>query len=98
MRNPMYERELFSSSVYEEQIHQAERELSAFIAAVTELYGPEAAGLSARDWVDESDLMDSPPLSEIRNWRSVTVAASARLAGRVDLREVLRRVAPRTGT
>ena len=94
----MNERESFSSSVYEEQIHQAERELSAFIAAVTELYGPDAAGLSAKDWVDESDLMDSPPWSEIRNWRAVTVAASARLAGRVDLGDVLRRVVPRSGT
>ena len=75
--------EPFSDSIYEEQTHLAERELSSFIAAVTGLYGPEQARLSAEDWLDESELMDSPPRSEVRNWRSVTIAASARLASRV---------------
>lgn len=74
----------FSDLVYEEQTHAAERELCSFIAEVTESYGPEQARLSARDWLDESDLMDSPPRSEVRNWRSVTIAASARLADRLD--------------
>jgi hypothetical protein len=80
----MDERELFSNSIYEEQAQLAERELSSFIAAVTKLYGPEQAGLSAEDWLDESDLMDSPPRSEARDWRAVTIAASARLANRID--------------
>ncbi len=74
----------FSEAVYEEQTHEAERELYSFLAAVTESYGPEQARLSVRDWLDESDLMDSPPRSEIRDWHSVTIAASARLAGRLD--------------
>jgi hypothetical protein len=73
----------FSNSVYDEQTHLAERELSAFIGAVTRLYGPKQARLSAEDWLDESDLMDSPPRSEDRNWRAVTIAASLRLADRV---------------
>lgn len=76
----------FSDSIYEEQTHLAERELSSFIAAVTKLYGPEQARLSAEDWLDESDLMDSPPRSEERDWRAVTIAASARLANRVNVR------------
>ncbi|HWF02068.1 MAG TPA: hypothetical protein VHA06_00185 [Candidatus Angelobacter sp.] len=46
--------------VYEEQTQLAERELSSFIAAVTELYGAEQATLSEKDWLDESDLMDAP--------------------------------------
>lgn len=79
----MREHELFSNSIYEEQTHVAECELSSFISAVTELYGREEAMLSTNDWLDESELMDSPPRSEVRDWRAVTVAASARLAHRV---------------
>ncbi len=61
----------------------AERELFAFIGAVAQLYGPEEAKLSAEDWLDESELMDSPPRSTSRDWRAVTIAASARLANRL---------------
>jgi hypothetical protein len=60
----------------------AERELSAFIRAVTQLFGPEEAKLSAEDWFDELELMNSLPLSS-GNWRAVTIAASARLANRL---------------
>ena len=82
----MNERDSFSDSVYEEQMHLADGELSSFHAAVTELYGPEQGRLSAEDWLDESELMDSPPRSEARNWRAVTIAASARLAYRVNVK------------
>jgi hypothetical protein len=82
----MSERESFSASIFDEQVHLAERELSSFLAAVTELYGPEQARLSAEDWLDESELMDGPPRSEARNWRAVTIAASARLANRINER------------
>lgn len=78
----------FSDSVYEEQTQLAERELSSFLTAVKELYGPEQAGLAEEDWLDESDLIDSPPLSTERDWRSVTVAASARLAQRLKVAPV----------
>jgi len=78
----MNQEESFCNSTYEDQIHMAERELSAFISAVTELFGPEQARLSAEDWLDESELMDSPPRSTSRDWRAVTVAAPARLANR----------------
>jgi hypothetical protein len=80
----MNEADSFSDAIYEEQTHLAERELSAFLRAVTKSYGPEQAGLAAEDWLEESDLMDSPPRSEERNWRAVTIAASARLANRVN--------------
>ena len=85
----MHKPDPFSESIYEEQTHLAERELSSFIAAVTTLYGPEQAKLSAEDWLDESDLIDSPPRSEARNWRAVTIAASARLADRISARVLL---------
>lgn len=82
--NEIGELESFSDSIYEEQTHLAERELSSFIAAVNVSYGPEQARLSAEDWLEESELMDSPPRSEARNWRAVTIAASARLANRFE--------------
>jgi hypothetical protein len=90
----MNEHESFSSSIYEEQTQLAERELFAFIAAVTKLYGPEQARLSAEDWLDESDLMDGPPRSEVRDWRAVTIAASARLANRIDAEQYRQRSLP----
>ena len=80
----MNEHESFSDLVYEEQTQLAERELSSFFAAVAELYGPEQASASAKDWLDESDSMDSPPFSTERDWRAVTIAASARLANRLN--------------
>ena len=80
----MITNESFSESLYENETRLAELELSAFVGAVTELFGSEQARVSARDWLDESDVMDSPPLSTARDWRAVTVAASARLAYRLN--------------
>jgi hypothetical protein len=79
----MNSEEQFCNSIYADQILIAERELSAFIRAVTQLFGSEEAKISAEDWLDESELMDSPPLSTSRNWRAVTIAAAARLANRL---------------
>src|SRR5277367_5359724 len=45
-RIPMSEHESFSNSIYEEQTRDAERELSAFIRAVTKSFGPEQARVS----------------------------------------------------
>jgi hypothetical protein len=72
------------SSLYIDQMHLAERELSAFIAAVTELFGAAQARLSAEDWLDESELVFSPPRFTSRDWRNVTIAASARLASQLN--------------
>jgi hypothetical protein len=79
----MNNEESFDNLTYSDQVHLAERELASFIAAVKELFGPEQALLSADDWLDESELMDCAPRSTSREWRAVTVAASARLANRV---------------
>jgi hypothetical protein len=76
----------FSNSLYEEQTHLAERELSSFIAAVADLYGPEQAMFSANDWLEESELIDTPPRSEPRDWHAITIAASARLAHRAAVK------------
>jgi hypothetical protein len=82
---PMDEHRSFSNSIYEEQTYSAERELSSFIAAVTELYGPEQARLSEKEWLEELQLMDSLPLATNQQWRAVTIAASARLADRLSI-------------
>jgi len=90
--------EEFSNSTYADRMHLAERELASFISAVTELFGPEQARLSADDWLDESELMDSPPRSTGRDWRAVTVAASARLANRLTVARDHRTLAASTDT
>ena len=73
----------FCNSSCPDQMHIAKRELSAFIRAVTQLYGPEQAKVTAEDWLNESELMDSPCLLTSRHWRMVTIAASVRLANRL---------------
>ena len=80
----MNTKESFSNSTYTDQMHREESELSAFIGAVTELFGLEQAQLSAVDWLDELELMDGRPGSTNRHWRAVTIAASARLANRLN--------------
>jgi len=82
--DPMNTRESFSTSICKEQTLMAEREFSAFISAVKELLGPHQAQLSALDWLDELELMDSQPGTTNRHWREVTIAASARLANRLN--------------
>jgi len=62
----------------------AERELAAFISAVTELFGSEQARLGAEDWLDELVSMETLPGLTSRDWRLITIAASARLANRVN--------------
>ena len=77
-------RESFSNSTCEQVARLAERELSCFVAAVTRWFGPEEAKVAADYWLDELEVADSPPRSTTRDWRSVTIAASARLAKRID--------------
>lgn len=62
----------------------AERELGAFIRAVTDLFGAEQARLAAEDWIDELELLDALPGSTRLDWAAVTVAAAARLARRLN--------------
>ncbi|MGB8063552.1 MAG: alpha/beta fold hydrolase [Candidatus Sulfotelmatobacter sp.] len=75
--------ESFDNSSYADEVHVEECELSAFVSAVREMFGSEQARLAAEDWLHESELMDSPPRSTSRDWRAVTIAASARLADRL---------------
>jgi hypothetical protein len=66
-----------------ELMTMAQRELTAFIGAVTELFGSDEAMLAAIDWLNELMSMDSLPGSKRRDLRCVTVSAAARLAKRM---------------
>ena len=61
----------------------AERELSAFFNAITQLFGPEQAELSAEDWLHELIEIDGLPTSA-REWRLITTKVLTRLASRVS--------------
>ena len=61
----------------------AERELSAFFNAITQLFGSEQAKLSAEDWLQELIEVDGLPTSA-REWRLITLKVSTRLASRVS--------------
>src|ERR1700730_9864256 len=56
---PLYEWKNSHSPADVDLMVIAERELGAFIRAVTELFGPDQARLAAEDWVDEVEIMDA---------------------------------------
>ena len=60
----------------------AERELGAFLSAVTELFGPELAELSVEEWLEELVATNSLP-SSAREWRRITLNICKRLAARL---------------
>jgi hypothetical protein len=60
----------------------AERELAAFVGAVSESFGPNQAGLSANEWIEELLSMDFPDGSRIPDWRRITIMAAGRLGKR----------------
>jgi hypothetical protein len=63
----------------------AQRELSAFFTAVTELFGSEQAEVSAEDWLRELMKCNDFPASTLE-WRTITIPAAAELARRVNTR------------
>jgi hypothetical protein len=60
----------------------AERELSAFFHAITQLFGSEQAKHSAEDWLQELIEIEGLPTS-VLEWRLMTARVSTRLANRV---------------
>ena len=74
-----YEPSINSNSGCADLMTMAERELSAFFNAVTQLFGSEQAELSAEDWLHELIEIDSLPASA-REWRLITAKASTRLS------------------
>jgi hypothetical protein len=77
-----YEPSTNSNSGCADLMMMADRELSTFFNAVTQLFGSEQAQRSAEDWLQELIEIDDLP-SSIREWRLITAKASARLASRV---------------
>ena len=69
----------FSYELYEEQAQLEQCELLIFVSEVTELFGPEQAKTATKNWLEEAELIDTPPRSICRDWRSVSIAALARL-------------------
>jgi hypothetical protein len=61
----------------------AERELSAFFAAVETLFGPEQAKLSAEEWLDAAEQVLGPNEPNSRDCRGLTIIAASRLAHRL---------------
>ena len=83
--NPIarYKPSQHSSARCADLMTMAERELSAFFNAVTQLFGSEQAVVSAEDWLQELIEIDGLPVST-RDWRLITAKASTRLASRVS--------------
>ena len=69
-------------------MNMAQRELSAFMIAVTEAYGSEEGKLAADDWLNELVARDELPDLTIRDWRRITIAAAAQLANRLNGRRM----------
>ena len=71
------------------QLALAERELSAFVTAVQELFGAEQSWQAGNIWIEELERMDWPSEAPVTDWRKVTIAAARRLVDR-DKRQLSR--------
>lgn len=67
----------------------AEKELAAFVTAVTELFGSEQSLQAAEDWMEELGQLDWPMGETIPDFRQVTIAAAARLSQRICASDLL---------
>ena len=83
--NPIarYKPSQHSSARCADLMTMAERELSAFFSAVSQLFGSEQAALSAEDWLHELIEIDGLPTSA-REWRLITAKVSTRLPSGVN--------------
>ena len=81
---PVYEWKSNHSMAGADMMVIAEPGLGAIIGAVMELFGPEQARIAAEGWVDELELVDTLPGPTRRDRGSVTIAASAQLARRLN--------------
>ena len=58
----------------------AEKELGAFCAAASRMYGPEESERAAAMWIEILETFDWPTNEALPNWRWVTILAADRLA------------------
>jgi hypothetical protein len=57
----------------------AEREMSAFVAAVNQLFDAEQGRKAANNWIRVLERMDWPSKASAIDWRKLTIAAAVRL-------------------
>jgi hypothetical protein len=72
-----------------QHLASAERELSAFVTAVHQLFGAEQTSRAADSWIEELERTDWPSEAAVIDWRKVTIAAAGRLVDR-DKRQLSR--------
>ena len=70
----------------DEIVKMAERELAAYLNAVTALFGPRQAQLAAKDWLQELETTNVLPVVP-RGWRVITIDTARRLATRLHAKE-----------
>ena len=75
-------------------VQMAERELGAFMTAVTELHGPQQARIAAEDWIYAFESTNERFGSTTSEWRKVTIIAASRLATRLVESGVTRQLHP----
>ena len=77
----------FSAETDAELFNRAEKELAAFVAAVSTLHGEEQARAAADDWLLELTALEQPckGASPDLDLRSVTIRAARRLAQRLSI-------------
>jgi len=61
-------------------IAEAERELTAFITAVGEIFGSAAAVRAAEYWIELAETVSPYAVEDRPNWRKLTIMASCRVA------------------
>jgi len=71
------------STISDRALSEPERELHSFVNSMASLIGPGATRSLTEMWLDELACMDCIPEPYSRNWRSVSLAASVKLASRV---------------
>ena len=74
----------FSAEIDAELFNRAEKELAAFVAACSALYGEERARAAADDWLRELIALKGPCKRASLDLRSLTIGAARRLARRLS--------------
>ena len=74
----------FSAEVDAGLFNRAEKELAAFVAAVSTLHGEEQARAAADDWLLELTALAEPCKGASLDFRAVTIGAARRIARRLS--------------
>ena len=88
---PTHESVKKASAIAAEPVSAAERELRCFVNTMAGLVGPDTSKWLTDLWLNELACMECIPGSESFNWGSVSLSASAKLAGQVISSQLSRR-------